>query len=68
MYFIYLKLDDEVEWKILKPEIFATIMDFFSSGLPILKETAPSSESGKEHIKMKYDNSTFQFLFIIFIY
>lgn len=31
------KHDDEgYEWKIMKPEIFATIMDFFSSGLPIL--------------------------------
>ena len=31
------KHDDEgYEWKIMKPEIFATIMDFFSSGLPII--------------------------------
>jgi len=28
--------DDGYEWKIMKPEIFATIMDFFSSGLPII--------------------------------
>lgn len=28
--------DDGVEWKIMKPEIFATIMDFFNSGLPII--------------------------------
>lgn len=30
--------DDSVEWKILKPEIFATIMDFFASGLPIITD------------------------------
>lgn len=35
------KADDELlEWKVLKPEIFATIMDFFSSGLPIVNEDA----------------------------
>lgn len=28
--------DDGCEWKIMKPEIFATIMDFFNSGLPII--------------------------------
>jgi len=28
--------DDAYEWKIMKPEIFATIMDFFNSGLPII--------------------------------
>ncbi|GAB1860936.1 NFU1 iron-sulfur cluster scaffold homolog, mitochondrial [Camponotus japonicus] len=34
------KLDEDVEWKLLKPEIFATIMDFFASGLPIMDETS----------------------------
>lgn len=36
------KQDEEVEWKLLKPEIFATIMDFFASGLPILTDAQPS--------------------------
>lgn len=35
--------DDSVEWKTLKPEIFATIMDFFHSGLPIVNEDAVPS-------------------------
>lgn len=39
------KVDDDVEWKILKPEIFATIMDFFASGLPILNEATPNSDT-----------------------
>ncbi|CAL1684844.1 unnamed protein product [Lasius platythorax] len=34
------KLDEDVEWKLLKPEIFATVMDFFASGLPIVDETS----------------------------
>ena len=41
------KIDDEsIEWKTMKPEIFATIMDFFHSGLPIVNEDAvPSSDT-----------------------
>ena len=38
------KTDDDIDWKLLKPEIFATIMDFFSTGLPILN---PSQEEDK---------------------
>lgn len=41
------KLDEEVNWKIIKPEIFATIMDFFASGLPIFTEEQPSSDTSK---------------------
>merc|ERR1712004_331498 len=38
--------DDSVEWKLLKPEIFATIMDFFHSGLPIVHDDAvPSGDT-----------------------
>lgn len=40
------KIDDEgIEWKLLKPEIFATIMDFFASGMPILIDVKPSSDT-----------------------
>ncbi|KAL3273673.1 hypothetical protein HHI36_015103 [Cryptolaemus montrouzieri] len=39
------KSDDDIEWKILKPEIFATIMDFFVSGLPVLKDAQPNSDT-----------------------
>jgi len=28
--------DDSCDWKVMKPEIFATIMDFFTSGLPVV--------------------------------
>ncbi|KAF5287916.1 hypothetical protein FQA39_LY15620 [Lamprigera yunnana] len=39
------KVDDDVEWKLLKPEIFATIMDFFASGLPILSEAVSNFDT-----------------------
>lgn len=39
------RLDEDVEWKLLKPEIFATIMDFFASGLPILHDAVPNSDT-----------------------
>jgi len=35
--------DDGVEWKVMKPEIFATVMDFFNSGLPVVHEGAEIS-------------------------
>ncbi|XP_039260908.2 NFU1 iron-sulfur cluster scaffold homolog, mitochondrial-like [Styela clava] len=39
------RADEDVEWKILKPEIYATIMDFFQSGLPILSDDGPSPDT-----------------------
>ncbi|XP_003425407.1 NFU1 iron-sulfur cluster scaffold homolog, mitochondrial [Nasonia vitripennis] len=39
------KIDEDVEWKLIKPEIFATIMDFFASGLPIFTEAQSSSDT-----------------------
>ncbi|XP_022117690.2 NFU1 iron-sulfur cluster scaffold homolog, mitochondrial [Pieris rapae] len=39
------KQDDDVEWKLLKPDIFATIMDFFASGLPVVTDAKPSGDT-----------------------
>ncbi|CAH0720362.1 unnamed protein product, partial [Brenthis ino] len=39
------KQDDDVDWKILKPDVFATIMDFFASGLPIVTDAKPSGDT-----------------------
>ncbi|XP_059192928.1 NFU1 iron-sulfur cluster scaffold homolog, mitochondrial [Centropristis striata] len=43
--------DEHIEWKVIKPDVFATIMDFFTSGLPVVNEdstpspdTAPSDD------------------------
>lgn len=39
------KADEDVEWKLLKPEVFAVIMDFFASGLPVLNEDQPAADT-----------------------
>lgn len=39
---------EENPWNIVKPEIFATIMDFFSSGLPVLTDGLPTSDTTDE--------------------
>jgi len=36
--FITVSKQEDAEWGLLKPEIFAVIMDFFASGLPIVHE------------------------------
>ncbi|XP_027007136.1 NFU1 iron-sulfur cluster scaffold homolog, mitochondrial isoform X1 [Tachysurus fulvidraco] len=45
------KSDSHTEWKLIKPDVFATIMDFFTSGIPVINEdtvprtdTAPSED------------------------
>ncbi|XP_071829223.1 NFU1 iron-sulfur cluster scaffold homolog, mitochondrial-like [Apostichopus japonicus] len=37
--------DDTIEWQVLKAEIYAVIMDFFASGLPILTEEKPPGDT-----------------------
>ena len=36
--------DSQYEWKLLKPEIFAVIMDFCASNLPVLNEKAEGDD------------------------
>ncbi|XP_037936667.1 NFU1 iron-sulfur cluster scaffold homolog, mitochondrial-like [Teleopsis dalmanni] len=38
------KLEDS-EWAVIKPEVFAVVMDFFATGLPILNEAKPNSDT-----------------------
>ena len=33
-------MDEETEWQTIKAEVFAIIMDFFTSGLPVINEGA----------------------------
>uniref|UniRef100_A0A1L8E131 NFU1 iron-sulfur cluster scaffold homolog, mitochondrial n=1 Tax=Nyssomyia neivai TaxID=330878 RepID=A0A1L8E131_9DIPT len=42
--FITISKREEAEWGILKAELFAVIMDFFASGLPILTGAKPNSD------------------------
>jgi Fe-S cluster biogenesis protein NfuA len=43
--FITVTKDESYEWEHLKASIFATIMDFFATGQPVLAETPPSSDT-----------------------
>lgn len=46
------KIEENVQWKVLKPDIFATVMDFFASGLPVVTEETKTEEhkvSGEEN-------------------
>lgn len=63
------KLDEDVEWKLLKPEIFATIMDFFASGLPIMDETSqPATDTRRIHITwLLYKNIRERIKYLIII-
>lgn len=40
------KADSNMEWKVIKPDVFATIMDFFTSGVPVVnEESIPSADT-----------------------
>ncbi|XP_029019867.1 NFU1 iron-sulfur cluster scaffold homolog, mitochondrial [Betta splendens] len=40
------KSDSNMEWKVIKPDVFAAIMDFFTSGLPVVnEESKPSADT-----------------------
>lgn len=40
------KTNSDAAWKVIKPDVFATIMDFFTSGLPVVSEDAvPSADT-----------------------
>lgn len=43
--FITVSKHEDAEWRIMKPEIFATIMDFFASGLPVVHEHNPNADT-----------------------
>jgi NFU1 iron-sulfur cluster scaffold homolog, mitochondrial len=43
--FITVSKQEDAEWRIMKPEIFAVIMDFFSTGLPIVSEYKPNADT-----------------------
>lgn len=54
--FITVSKQEDAEWGLLKPEIFAVIMDFFASGLPVVHEK-PNNESRKNENKTTEMNS-----------
>jgi len=40
------KIDEEVDWQVVKPQVYATIMDFFSTGLPVVTDEQPALDTG----------------------
>jgi len=44
--FISVTKGEEPEWSVMKPEIFATIMDFFASGQPVMSDDDDSVGDG----------------------
>lgn len=43
--FITISKQESAEWSLIKPEVFAVIMDFFASGLPVLHEAQPNADT-----------------------
>ncbi|XP_039943826.1 NFU1 iron-sulfur cluster scaffold homolog, mitochondrial isoform X2 [Hirundo rustica] len=39
------KESEDLDWNLLKPDIYATIMDFFASGLPVVTDEAPRTDA-----------------------
>jgi hypothetical protein len=46
MCFTLYQVDEDVDWTVIKPDIYGTIMDFFASGLPILTDEEASVDTG----------------------
>ncbi|XP_017081173.1 NFU1 iron-sulfur cluster scaffold homolog, mitochondrial-like [Drosophila eugracilis] len=40
--FVTISKQDGAQWSLIKPEVFAIIMDFFASGLPVLLDDKPN--------------------------
>uniref|UniRef100_A0A4W5L1T9 Scaffold protein Nfu/NifU N-terminal domain-containing protein n=1 Tax=Hucho hucho TaxID=62062 RepID=A0A4W5L1T9_9TELE len=58
------KTDVDLEWKLIKPDVFAAIMDFFTSGLPVVnEEDTPRADTGMEQTST-LTGSTRQALYI----
>ena len=48
------QIDNETNWNTIKPEVFATIMDFFSSGLPVVNEVKTSDETSSKSFQLSF--------------
>lgn len=46
--FITVSKMEDAEWRLIKPEIFAVIMDFFASGLPLVLEGKKTQNADTE--------------------
>ncbi|KAG5444491.1 nifu-like protein [Clonorchis sinensis] len=46
--FITITKKDELDWNVIKPEVFGVIMDYYASGLPIVSEDTPTDQTDGE--------------------
>lgn len=53
--FITVTKDDTVEWSLMKPEIFATITDFFASGREVMIEEVVDSDAESDELEEDED-------------
>ena len=51
--FITITKSESYDWDVIKPDILSKIMNFFSSGLPLIESDIPKSESNDSNIKYK---------------
>jgi len=49
---------------LLKPDIYATIMDFFASGLPVVTDEAPRADTGKSNSSGRAQHLPLGFVFV----
>uniref|UniRef100_A0A182PZJ4 NFU1 iron-sulfur cluster scaffold homolog, mitochondrial n=1 Tax=Anopheles farauti TaxID=69004 RepID=A0A182PZJ4_9DIPT len=43
--FVTISKQEDAEWRLIKPEVFAVIMDFFASGLPVVTNAKPNPDT-----------------------
>eukprot|EP00238_Polyblepharides_amylifera_P010087 CAMPEP_0196590264 /NCGR_PEP_ID=MMETSP1081-20130531/66144_1 /TAXON_ID=36882 /ORGANISM="Pyramimonas amylifera, Strain CCMP720" /LENGTH=215 /DNA_ID=CAMNT_0041913327 /DNA_START=204 /DNA_END=851 /DNA_ORIENTATION=- len=60
--FVTVTKSDELEWAPLKPEVFAVIMDFFSTGLALMKEGEEGNIGGSAHEMNESDSEVVQMI------
>ncbi|XP_052890003.1 NFU1 iron-sulfur cluster scaffold homolog, mitochondrial-like [Anopheles moucheti] len=42
--FVTISKQEDAEWRTIKPQVFAVIMDFFASGLPVVTDAKPNPD------------------------
>lgn len=55
--FITVSKQEDADWTIMKPEIFAVIMDFFASGLPVITQAAIDPDAGEYHMQITLNHN-----------
>jgi len=43
---MWLQADDDMDWSVIKPDVYGTIMDFFATGLPVINDDQQAADTG----------------------